>query len=434
LQKTLNRSQFSLYGGSITLSWSRANGTTHTTNRTLPVAYSAGVIPSLSYGLHVGSAAYGVAGSLCLGGYDSSRIIDKLLTVQNSTTVTVSALALNVSSGSPVYANITASQLPLSIPLGGDSGLEVKPDPGVPYMYFPKLVCDSIAAHLPVDYDPGLGLYIWRSNAATTSKMLSSPHHLSFSFANSDTRIAVPLALLNLTLTNPISATPRHYFPCSPYEPPAGDNSYTLGRAFLQAAFLGQNWETGTLWLAQAPGPRAPLAASVKRIAPADRSLVAAADSAGWQDSWAGALKPLSAEEAREALAGGSGGGGSDPSRSSSGGGLPAGGAAGVAVGVAGAAILGICAAALFVWRRRRAQRRAEGLAAKSGQGELAGDQCQPTELAGELPRGELPEQLRSELYGGDVFEAPDSSLAGVPESKTLAPKGVYKVEKAADI
>lgn len=62
--------------------------------------------------------------------------------------------------------------------------------------------------------------------------------------------IKVPFALLNLTLDYPLVDRPTPYFPCMPT-----NRTYGLGRAFLQAAFVGVNWGNGvgSWFLAQCP-------------------------------------------------------------------------------------------------------------------------------------------------------------------------------------
>jgi hypothetical protein len=95
-------------------------------------------------------------------------------------------------------------------------------------------------------------LYLWDTGDSAYQRIISSPHFLSFDLTNgsSSTTINVPFALLNLTVESPLIGTPTQYFPCSPWTP--GDVGYTLGRSFLQAAFLAQNWNSSTIFLAQA--------------------------------------------------------------------------------------------------------------------------------------------------------------------------------------
>jgi len=216
----------------------------------------------------------------------------------------------------------------------------------VPYLYLPQDTCDAIAAHLPVTYNADYNLYIWNSNSQAYKEIVSSPHFLSFTFSagsGGSTIINVPFALLNLTLETPIIGNPVQYFPCSPWKPDAA--GYTLGRSFLQAAFLAQNWNTSTLFLAQAPGPDF-LPANIKDIGVTDTTLSPAENPPSWESTWSSTLKPLSPN---------TGGGtttSTTTSKSSSGtsGGTIAGIVVGVIVGVA--LVVGLIV--IFLIRSRR--------------------------------------------------------------------------------
>lgn len=65
---------------------------------------------------------------------------------------------------------------------------------------------------------------------------MTSPTYLSFVFrgSNGNLTIKAPFQLLNFTLEAPLVSNLIPYFPCQP--PQAQGNSYSLGRAFLQAA------------------------------------------------------------------------------------------------------------------------------------------------------------------------------------------------------
>ncbi|KAL9633440.1 MAG: hypothetical protein Q9164_004695 [Protoblastenia rupestris] len=109
------------------------------------------------------------------------------------------------------------------------------------------------------------------------------------------TTVVIPFALLNLTLTPPLVKAPTSYFPCRPYQVSSSGNAdsrtlqYYLGRAFLQGAFVGQNWDTGSYFLAQAPGPRLP-ESQVVIIDSDDTSILAIEDAPVWEDTWKGVL------------------------------------------------------------------------------------------------------------------------------------------------
>lgn len=272
---------------------------TVTANTTLHSAYDAGYIPSLSYGLHIGSAEPNITGSLVLGGYDKSRILSDAIVAGNDNVFRLTDIALNVSSGGSAFINPPSSSGSIDglLKASTDFGdyIPVHPRPGVPYLYLPLETCDAIAAHLPVDYSPYYNLYIWDTTKPAYKDIISSPHYLSFVFTD-DTKtsahIKVPFALLNLTLDKPVSKEPKQYFPCSPFK--ADTTGYTLGNAFLQAAFLSQHWQMNTTVLAQAPGPDYDEKDITLVPYNSDIAVGAASSATDWAKTWASTLKDLS--------------------------------------------------------------------------------------------------------------------------------------------
>jgi hypothetical protein len=220
--------------------------------------YNHSKIASYSYGLHIGSAALGYPGSLVFGGYNRGRVLGPLTTFSDPEKVSLLDIGIGVEDGSSPFAFVAKSGLLLS----NDSQrrpLDINPDPLAPYLALPDKTCDAIAALLPVNFDKKLEYYLWDTNDLSYSKIVSSAAYLSFSFPAavgepSPVVVKVPFKLLNLTLEPPITNTATSYFPCRPYNPSSG-KSHVLGRAFLQSAFLGRNWNTKKSWLGQAPGP-----------------------------------------------------------------------------------------------------------------------------------------------------------------------------------
>jgi hypothetical protein len=306
-----------------------------TANTTLHSAYQDGLIPSLSYGLHIGSAEPNVTGSLVLGGYDKSRILSDAIVAGNDNLFRLTDIALNVSDGSSAFTGSSSAYTNglLKTPTDFGDYVVVHPRPGLPYLYLPKETCDAIAEHIPVTYSADYNLYLWDTDSTAYENIVSSPHYLSFAFTD-DTKttahINVPFALLNLTLDTPIAKEPTQYFPCSPWE--EDTTGYTLGNAFLQAAFMSQHWQMNTTVLAQAPGPDYH-ETNVQAIPyDSDTSVSAATVAADWATTWAKTLKPLSSKQ-------GSGSGSSSN--------------AGIVIGVVGGVAL-VAAAVFFVMRRRR--------------------------------------------------------------------------------
>ena len=345
----------------------------------------------MSYGLHIGSASQNVTGSLYLGGYDSSRCISSPAKISKGNSLSLSQVSINVSSGGSAFSNATTSQLPISALTSTTNELTIQLEPGLPYMYLPKATCDILAAHLPITYNSGLNLYLWNTSASIQMRqLLSSPHYLSFNFNNNNAAtIAVPLVLLNLTLTPPIVRNPTPYFPCSPYQPPDGQ-TYILGRAFLQGVFLAQNWQSDTLWLAQAPGPSLPPTA-VKVIQPGDEEIGPMENPPTWEQTWKGVLAPLPNGSGNN----GSGGGGGN-------GGLSTGVKAGIGVVVAVVGLVIIVAAGILFWRRKH-----------TATGRRGGDGRQTSSVA------EINGNARYELRGDVGVEKPADVAHGSTQAVT---------------
>ncbi|KAH0142381.1 hypothetical protein KCU67_g14064, partial [Aureobasidium melanogenum] len=293
---TLDVGMLSLDTGLDTVNWTTGNGSDVSYYRFLYRAYQTGNISSVSFGLHVGSVWPWIPGSLVLGGYDRSRCISTPI-VSDTNDFSLAELSLEVASGGWPFLNTSKNDpehlLHTDDANTSSNSLTVLPNPGVPYIYLPGSTCSMIASFLPVDYDEALGHYIWETTDTRFAEIVSSPSALKFSF-NTDTgieNISVPFALLNLTLDYPISSTPMQYFPCVSYTPPDG-SLYHLGRAFLQAAFLGQQGQTNKTFLAQAPGPGV-MAEAITQLASTDTRLTAMANPPDWNETWTGQLKAL---------------------------------------------------------------------------------------------------------------------------------------------
>jgi hypothetical protein len=290
---TLNTGFFSLNGAEQHIEYTSVNGSNVSLNTTIPSAYVQDAISSPFSGLHVGSASIlvPVPGSLVLGGYDKSRCLTNLI-VSETDTFDLTGIGLSVASGdSPLPQD---QQLPVRNLLQsiGASSIKAYPNLGVPYLYLPQRTCEAITGHLPVSFNETLGLYIWNTSASSYQDILSSSSYLSFDFQSgaSTSTIYLPFALLNLTLEWPLVEVPTQYFPCSPYQSP--DGRFHLGRAFLQGAFMAQNWLTGKLMLAQAPRPDLS-DISLVTISANDTSVSPMIKAPSWDSTWASKLKDL---------------------------------------------------------------------------------------------------------------------------------------------
>ena len=327
-----------------------------------------GRISSNSYGMHVGSAALKLPLSLWLGGYDAIRLSGPVSTQQVNEQfhleIDLYDIGIGVESGGSPFP-YTSRQGILSDGNTSITGtIPVLMDPASPYLSLPNSTCASITRDLPVTYQAGYGLYFWNTTDPRYARITTSPSYLSFTFrltrstASTDGNITinVPFQLLDLTLDAPLISTPTSYFPC---QPPLSGQQYSLGRAFLQAAFIGVNWgnqNNGEWYLAQAPGPNIPTLPSGVSF----ESTVSSPPSNDWADTWKGYWTPLPTSSASTSTASRSVSSSistiiSSPSPGSlSGrGGLSDGDKAGIGVGIAVAALIAIGAAIFLIGKRR---------------------------------------------------------------------------------
>ncbi|RDL41037.1 Acid protease [Venustampulla echinocandica] len=330
---------------------------------------AANLTPSNSFGLQIGSVRSKIKGSLYFGGYDQTRICGDISTQQGAFAgiepdddgkkglIDLLDIAINVIDGSSPFNTSTISNL---LATGNSSigpALSVSMLPEAPYLDLPKSSCDAIAAWLPVTYNADLGLYTWNTNDPRYTQIVSSPSVLSFVFrkGQSNTQnitINVPFMLLNLTLEAPLVTSTAPYFPCNAQS----NGRYSLGRAFLQAAFVGANWNAnnnqGVWWLAQAPGPNIGSQITVQTIRDQDASI--SPSSNDWAASWKGVLVPFSGKSASTATTSPSAATNTASSlnTTNSSNGLTQGAKAGIGAGIAvcGLGIISLCA---FLYLRK---------------------------------------------------------------------------------
>ena len=265
-------------------------------------------ISSNSYGLHIGigAEAHKLDLSLMLGGYDASRIVGNVShqavlpetddDVGNEFAIKLLDVAISVDHGESPFSYSSKEGLlssgNSSIPSGG---VQVVMNPLAPYLSLPNSTCAAIANELPVTYNAHSSLYFWDVTDPQYTNIVTSPTYLSFVFNGSsgNLTINVPFQLLNLTLQAPLVSTNTSYFPCQP--PQGNTGEYSLGRAFLQAAFIGVRWEgqgKGDWYLAQAPGPNIDPNAQPKPILD---DLPESRLTGNWSETWNGHWTALQA-------------------------------------------------------------------------------------------------------------------------------------------
>lgn len=326
-------------------------------------------IPRSSYGLHVGSASLGPKLSLWIGGYDASRIIGPV-SIQSmdgwSPVVDLLYIGIGVDHGASPFSFTSRNDILTNENSSVPSWVPVAMNPAAPYLALPNSTCAAIAKYLPVTYQKKYGLYFWNVDDVQYQRIVTSPSYLSFTFRASGPSITrllikVPFSLLNLTLEAPLIDTPTFYFPC---QPPQDSSTYSLGRTFLQAAFIGVDWdeEPPTWYFAQAPGPN-----TASTPSPADfGGNVSASSIVSWNDTWEGYWIPLADDHSTSNQTSNRTSGTDSPSPnsvSSPNRGLTTGAKAGIAIGCA-AMVIAVLLGILFC--RRYSRKSLEPIASSS--------------------------------------------------------------------
>ncbi|RDW69642.1 hypothetical protein BP6252_08662 [Coleophoma cylindrospora] len=221
-----------------------------------------GAIPSHSYGYTAG-ASYQLKGepvSLTLGGYDANRFIPHNISFQldPSQQPQVYIDAISVSSSNSESNNWST---PTSL-LSSSDQVYATIDSSTPYLWLPTAVCDRFAASLGLSYNDSLQLYTFDSNSSQHTVLEDAG--LTFTFNLSDysesvnvVTIALPYGAFDLQLSYPYIAntsygtadSSKYYFPL---KRASGANQYTIGRAFLQEAYIITDYERNNFSVHQA--------------------------------------------------------------------------------------------------------------------------------------------------------------------------------------
>ena len=205
-------------------------------------------IPSKSYAYSAGAKYANRPGSLTLGGYDMSQI---------GSAKTSFTLAAN--DPRPLKAQLKSVLGQRT--LNGTMALLTTPiqvviDTALPYMWLPRNACDTIAAAYGLVYQSDNQFYM--ADPTFRRQLLGKQPTLTFVFEGTDggtVDMVLPYAALDLNLTDFVYySQPNQTYPYFPLRRAVNETQYTLGRAFMQEAYIIVDHERQNFTLANVPG------------------------------------------------------------------------------------------------------------------------------------------------------------------------------------
>ncbi|KAM0717837.1 hypothetical protein Q7P37_006169 [Cladosporium fusiforme] len=219
------------------------------------------LIPSLSWSYTAGAAYRDnpIFGSLVLGGHDTSRFEPNNVTFRFADDF---SRDLTVYLRSISYDTLGSSLLTESIPISINSL--------VSHLWLPVKVCERFEEAFNLTWSEDAQLYLVDDAAHARLSMLSPTLTLTLGHEGSggDTvEINLPYGAFDLEGSPPFVDPPSRYFPLKRAEKP---EQYTLGRVFLQGAYVTADYDRQTFSVSQALFPDASKESnsSIEGIAP----------------------------------------------------------------------------------------------------------------------------------------------------------------------
>ncbi|KAL1625702.1 hypothetical protein SLS54_003174 [Diplodia seriata] len=207
------------------------------------------VIPGLGFGYTAGAHYQytGVTGSLVVGGYDASRL-------DSNRTKTFAFGHDDNHSFMVGLQNIVAVNTLQGTVSPLTDGVVVSIDSTLPYLWLPGEVCDRFQAAFGLTYDEYSQMYLVNNTIHERLKQLNPRLSLTLGDGtNSGTGSAVvidlPYAAFDLQASWPIMENATNYFPL---KRATNSTQYTLGRTFLQEAYLSADYERRIFNVSQA--------------------------------------------------------------------------------------------------------------------------------------------------------------------------------------
>ncbi|KAL8678826.1 MAG: hypothetical protein Q9186_004850 [Xanthomendoza sp. 1 TL-2023] len=201
------------------------------------------LIPSLSYGYTAGASYKSAPGSLTIGGYDASRL------TPNDVSFAFGPLAARQLLVSIQAISVTNSKAQSDLLTQGITALI---DSTVPHMWLPELACKAFEAAFGIEHDPIKNMYFVDDDQhdAMVKQDAKVTFQLGTSLNGGDViKITLPYASFDLEAKPPFVKSETRYFPLRRAK---DETQYTLGRAFLQEAFIVVDYDHSKFSVSQA--------------------------------------------------------------------------------------------------------------------------------------------------------------------------------------
>ncbi|KAE9365327.1 acid protease, partial [Stipitochalara longipes BDJ] len=191
------------------------------------------IIPSLSWAYTAGNQyrLSNISGSLTLGGYDISKIVEN--NVSWAMFQDLGDLSVKIESITMFDNSSTSSLLPAAIPALLDSSF--------PYIWLPTESCALFEAAFGLIWDNVTELYL--VNDSLHDALVLKNATLVFTLGNfngSYVNITFPYAAFDLTASPPLVTKISRYFPL---KRATNSTQWTLGRTFFQEAYVVADYE-----------------------------------------------------------------------------------------------------------------------------------------------------------------------------------------------
>ncbi|KAF2689795.1 acid protease [Lentithecium fluviatile CBS 122367] len=210
-----------------------------------------GHIPSLSHGYTAGAyyKTPKALGSLTLGGFDQSRFEPNDITFPFDPNDD-RPVSLNIQS---IVAKNTYSGTVNLLDLDQPTYIQI--DPTVPHLWLPASTCDRIATAFKLHYDNTTDLYLVNDTIHAELQLWNPTITIGLGATADPTQrvnVVLPYGAFDLQASHPIYPNATNYFPI---RRGYNESMYTLGRTFLQEAYVKVDYERGSFSVHQALFP-----------------------------------------------------------------------------------------------------------------------------------------------------------------------------------